>query len=53
MTQEEEQFEKEWKEFVDLGLPSGTLWAEKNEEGYFTYDEAMKLFNKESCLNNI
>ena len=30
--------------FVDMG--NGLFWAEKNEEGYFTYDEAMKLFEK-------
>lgn len=30
--------------YVDLGLPSGTLWSKINEEGYFTYDEAVKQF---------
>lgn len=30
--------------YVDLGLPSGTLWAVQNEEGYFTYDEAVEQF---------
>ena len=29
--------------FVDMG--NNLFWAEKNEEGYFTCDEAMKLFN--------
>ena len=33
--------------FVDLGLPSGTLWKNRNEEGIFTYDEAFKLFGNE------
>ena len=23
--------------FVDLGLPSGTLWKDKNESGFYTY----------------
>ena len=32
------------KQFVDLGLPSGTLWANKTEEGYYTYDEAIEKF---------
>lgn len=32
------------KEYVDMGLPSGTLWASENEEGYFTFDEAVKKF---------
>ena len=31
--------------YVDLGLPSGTLWKSKNEKGvYKTYDEAMEQF---------
>lgn len=29
---------------VDLGLPSGTLWKDRNEEGFFTYDEAASKF---------
>ena len=32
-------------EYVDLGLPSGTLWKSKNEKGmYYTYDEAVSQF---------
>lgn len=31
-------------EWVDLGLPSGTLWKSTNEEGYYNYDEAVKTF---------
>lgn len=31
--------------YVDLGLPSGTLWKDKNEPGPFcTYDEAFSKF---------
>ena len=31
--------------FVDLGLPSGTLWRDKNEEGgFYSYDQAMAKF---------
>jgi hypothetical protein len=31
--------------YVDLGLPSGTLWKSKNEKGiYYTYDEAVSQF---------
>ena len=31
--------------WVDLGLPSGTLWKDKNEEGgFYTYDQAMAKF---------
>ncbi len=30
--------------FVDLGLPSGTLWAEENEIGYYNYDTAVQKF---------
>lgn len=30
---------------VDLGLPSGTLWKDKNEEGgFYTYDQAVSRF---------
>lgn len=31
-------------EYADLGLPSGTLWAESNEEGYYTFDEAVEKY---------
>ena len=34
--------------FVDLGLPSGTLWKEQNEiDGFCTYEQAMALFGKD------
>lgn len=33
-------------EFIDLGLPSGRLWASKNAEGYYTYDEAKEKFGE-------
>ena len=32
--------------FVDLGLPSGLLWAEKQEEGYYTHEEAVKKYGE-------
>lgn len=33
------------QQFVDLGLPSGTLWASANEKGgFYTYDEAVSKF---------
>ena len=32
------------KEYVDMGLPSGTLWASENEKGYFNFDEAVEKF---------
>lgn len=32
--------------FVDLGLPSGRLWASENAEGYFTYDDAKEKFGE-------
>ena len=31
-------------DFIDLGLPSGTLWAESNEEGFYTFDEAVSKY---------
>ena len=30
--------------WVDLGLPSGRLWAAENANGYFSYDEAREIF---------
>ena len=30
--------------YVDLGLPSGTLWKRQNESGYYTYEEALNRF---------
>lgn len=30
--------------WIDLGLPSGTLWKDYNEEGFYTYDEAVEQF---------
>lgn len=32
------------KEWVDLGLRSGTLWKSANEEGFYTYEQAMGKF---------
>lgn len=37
-----QNIEREW---VDLALPSGTLWAAQPEEGYYTYDEAREAFS--------
>lgn len=37
--------EKKW---VDLGLPSGTLWCDTNEEGYYSWNEMMKKFDEEN-----
>lgn len=33
-------------DYVDLGLPSGTLWCSKNENGYFSYDMANSRFRQ-------
>lgn len=39
-------------QFIDLGLPSGKLWANENvkdengNEGYFTFDEAIQTFGE-------
>lgn len=30
--------------YVDLGLPSGTLWKRQNESGFYTYEEALNRF---------
>lgn len=34
--------EYDFRVWVDLGLPSGKLWCFDNEEGYFTFDEAVE-----------
>lgn len=31
-------------EYVDLGLPSGTKWADENEEGYYNYKDAVEKY---------
>lgn len=33
--------------FIDLGLPSGRLWATENAPGYYTFDEAVNTFGKQ------
>ena len=30
--------------YVDLGLPSGTLWKRQNESGFYTYEQAINRF---------
>ena len=30
--------------YVDLGLPSGTYWKDKNENGYYEREEAIRMF---------
>ena len=32
--------------YVDLGLPSGTLWKPHHEDGFYTYQEAVNRFGK-------
>ena len=31
-------------DYINLGLPSGTLWSDANEEGYFDFDTAKEKF---------
>lgn len=31
-------------DYIDLGLPSGTLWKRTAEQGYYTYEEALSKF---------
>jgi hypothetical protein len=31
------------KGYIDLGLPSGTLWKNANEEGYYTFEQASRF----------
>ncbi len=45
--EEEARRKAELKAYVNLGLPSGTLWKDKNEDGgFYTYDQAMAKFGK-------
>lgn len=37
-------FAKNDFQFIDLGLPSGTLWAKDYAPGYYTFDEAQEAF---------
>lgn len=30
--------------YIDLGLTSGTLWSDTNEEGFYTFDDAVKKY---------
>ena len=32
------------EDYVDLGLRSGTLWKSQNEEGFYTYEDAINEF---------
>lgn len=32
--------------YVDLGLPSGRLWATENAPGHYTFDEAVNTFGE-------
>ena len=35
---------KIYEGYTDLGLPSGTLWKDTNEVGFFSFDTAMSIF---------
>ena len=37
-------------DFVDLGLPSGTLWKTKNEPSLYTYDKSVTKLNLPSSF---
>ena len=41
---EENGFNPDTIEWVDLGLPSGRLWAKENAPGLHTFDEAIEKF---------
>lgn len=43
---DEDLFGKE-PDWVDLGLPSGRLWASQNEEGYHQFNEATKTYGNQ------
>lgn len=35
-------------QWVDLGLPSGTLWKSENETGYYSYSKALKKYGEKN-----
>ena len=39
-------FNPETFTFIDLGLPSGRLWATENAPGYYNFDEAVDTFGE-------
>lgn len=41
-----ETFNPDTLTFIDLGLPSGRLWATDNAPGYYTFDEAVDTFGE-------
>ena len=41
-----ESFNPESFTFIDLGLPSGRLWATENAPGHYTFDEAINTFGE-------
>ena len=42
---EEEARKAELLQYVDLGLPSGTLWKDRNEQGiFYSYQKAKEIF---------
>ena len=41
-----ETFHPEVFTFIDLGLPSGRLWATENAPGFYTFDEAINTFGE-------
>lgn len=44
-TVQESKIDSETQDFVDLGLPSGTLWSTRNEGGdFYTYEQALAQF---------
>lgn len=32
--------------YVDLGLPSGTIWKSDNEQGYYDFNSAVETFGE-------
>lgn len=32
------------EEYINLGLPSGTVWKNTNEDGYYEFDDAVSQF---------
>lgn len=46
VTKIEEELDINNKDYIDLGLPSGTIWAIYNEDNLYDYDYALSEFGK-------
>ena len=46
MKEQQRTFDPQKVKWVDLGLPSGRLWASENADGYYNYNDAVETFGE-------